>query len=281
MAESDNLTSLGKKIFFLFPSAFVQNQVVSELAQEEFEVYILKDEAKLHQAIALYPDSIVFASINETMGENAWEKLIKNIMGSPETQSGQIGILASPSSNEESRKKYVEQYKVQCGFTVIKSDFAEAVKQLINILNGVDAKGRRRFLRVIMDKESKTTVNFPVNGTFINGIIKDISVVGFSCFFEEDPKLAKNSLFGDIQIRLQSQLIKAEAIVFGSRMDETMKCYVFLFSKRIDPSVRTKIRKFIQSCLQHNMEKGLIEKEHKEKELNKEKEPAKEKEPDK
>jgi len=274
MAESDNSGSLGKKIFFLFPSAFVQNQVVSELAQEEFEVYILKDEAKLQQALGLYPDSIVFASINETMKEEAWDKLVRDIMGKPENDSVKVGIIASVN-NEEIRAKYVDQYKVQCGFTVVKSDFAEAVKQLINILNGVDAKGRRKFMRVVMDKDSKTTVNFPVNGAYINGIIKDISVVGFSCFFDEDPKLAKNSLFGDIQIRLQSQLIKAEAIVFGSRMDDTVKCYVFLFSKRIDPSVRTKIRKFIQSCLQHNMEKELMEKEHKEKELNKEKEPGK------
>jgi len=256
MAESDNSGSLGKKIFFLHPSAFVQNQVISELAQEEFEVYILKDEAKLKQVINLYPNSIVFASINETMKEDAWDNLIRTIMGAPENDAVRIGIIASVN-NEEIRKKYVEQYKVQCGFTVIKSDFAEAVKQLINILNGVDAKGRRKFLRLFMDNDSNATVNLPVNGTYINGLIKDISVVGFSCVFDVDPNLTKNGLLNDIQIRLQSQLIKAEGIVFGSRMEGTDKSYVILFSKRTDPSVRTKIRKYIQSSLQHNMEKGL------------------------
>jgi hypothetical protein len=256
MAENDNSVSLGKKIFFLYPSAFVQNQVVSELAQEEFEVYILKDEAKLKQAIEIYPDSIVFASINETMKEDAWDKLIRDIMGNPGNDSVKVGILAS-INNEEIKKKYLEQYKVQCGFTIIKSDFAEAVKQIINILNGVDAKGRRKFIRLLMDKDSKTTVNLPMDGSYINGVVKDISVVGFSCVFEEDPNLTKNGLFGDIQLRLQSQLIKAEGIVFGSRIDEGEKCYVILFSKRIDPSVRTKIRKYIQSSLQHSMEKGL------------------------
>jgi hypothetical protein len=256
MAEGDNSGSLGKKIFFLHPSAFVQNQVVSELAQEEFEVYILKDEAKLRQAIKLYPNSIVFASINEIMKEDAWDKLVRDIMGAPENDSLKMGIIASVN-NEEIRKKYVEQYKVPCGFTVIKSDYAEAVRQLINILNAVDAKGRRKFIRLIMDNESNTTVNLPINGNYVNGLIKDISVVGFSCIFEVDPNLTKNGLFNDIQIRLQSQLIKAEGIVFGSRMEGTDKNYVILFSKRTDPSVRTKIRKYIQSSLQHNMEKEL------------------------
>jgi hypothetical protein len=256
MAESENSNSLGKKIFFLYPSALVQNQVISELAQEEFEVYILKDEAKLKQAIGLYPDSIVFANINETLKEDAWDELVRNIMGDPKNDSLKIGIIAS-TNNEEIRKKYLEQYKVPCGFTVIKSDFTEAVKQLITILNGVDAKGRRKFIRLIMDKDSKTTVNLPMDGTYKNGIINDISVVGFSCVFEEDPKLTKNGLLGDIQIRLQSQLIKAEGIVFGSRAEGDVISYVVLFSKRVDPSVRTKIRKYIQTSLQHNLEKEL------------------------
>jgi len=256
MAEGDTPNSLGKKIFFLHPSALVQNQVISELAQEEFEVYILKDEEKLKQAIGIYPNSIVFASINETMKETAWDELIRNIMGDPKNDSVKVGIIAS-TNNDEIKQKYVEHYKVPCGFTVIKSDFTEAVRQLITILNGVDAKGRRKFIRLLMDKDSKTTINLPVNGTYINGIINDISVVGFSCVFDEDPKLTKNSLLGDIQIRLQSQLIKVEGIVFGSRAEGDVISYVVLFSKRIDPSVRTKIRKYIQSCLQHNMEKEL------------------------
>jgi hypothetical protein len=256
MTESDNSGSFGKKIFFLYPSAFVQNQVIAELAQDEFEVYVLKDEAKLRQAVEIYPNSIVFASINETMREEAWDKFVRTIMGDPKNDSVKVGVIASVN-NEEIKKRYLEQYRVQCGFTVIRSDFTEAVKELINILNGVDAKGRRKFIRIIMEGDSKTTVNLPMNGTFVNGIIKDISVVGFSCVFEEDQKKKKNGLFGDIQIRLQSQLINAEGIVFGSRMDGDEKCYVILFSKHTDPSVRTKIRKYIQSSLQHNMEKEL------------------------
>jgi hypothetical protein len=259
MAEGDNPNTLGKKVFFLHPSTLVQNQVISELAQEEYEVYIIKDEAKLKHAIEAYPDSIVFASINETMKEEAWDKLIRSIMGTPENDSVKIGIIAS-ASNEEIKKKYLEQYKVQCGFTVVKSDFAAAVKQLITILNAASAKGRRKFIRLLMDKDSKTTVNLPINGSYKNGVIKDISVVGFSCIFDEDPMLTKNALIEDIQIRLQSQLIKAEGIVFGSRADGAEKIYVLLFSQHTDPSVRTKIRKYIQSSLQHNLEQELNKK---------------------
>jgi hypothetical protein len=256
MAENDNSNSFGKKVFFLHPSALTQNQIVSELAQEEFEVYTIKDDGKLKKALDTFPESIAFMSINEVMKESAWEQLILGIKGSPETSSVDIGILAS-INDEAVKRKYLEQFKVSCGFTIIKSDINAAIKQLTDTLNNVKAKGRRKYIRLIMESESNTTVNLPLNGTFVNGTIKDISVVGFSCVFAEDPNLQKNGLFGDIQLRLQSQLLKAEGIVFGSRMDGDEKVYVVLFTQRIDPSVRTKIRKFIQSDLQNKMENEL------------------------
>jgi hypothetical protein len=93
-----------------------------------------------------------------------------------------------------------------------------------------------------------------MHGTFVNAVIRDISTVGFSCFFPDDPELTKNSLFTDIQVRLQTQLIKAEGIVFGSRPDEAGKVYVILLTQRTSPDVRTKIRKFVHAYLQSKMD---------------------------
>jgi len=256
MTENNKSNILGKKIFFLHPSALTNNQVVAELAQEEFEVYVLRDDIKLKQALRNYPDSIFFASINEVMKEGAWDELIRSIMGNPETAGVQVGVIAS-INDENLRKKYTEQYKVQCGFTIIKSDYIEAIKHLISILDCANAKGRRKYIRMVMEKETKTSINLPINGTFVNGAIKDISVVGFSCVFADDPVLTKNGLLGDIQLRLQTQLLKAEGIVFGTRMDGTDKVYVILFSQRVDPSVKAKIRKYIQSHLQIRMDQEL------------------------
>ena len=240
-------------MFFLHPPAFLQNQVITELAQEEFEVYIAKDEAKLRQALKKYPDAVVFACINERMKESAWDEWVRSVMSLPETAAVNIGIIAG-AADENIMRKYLGQYKVPCGYTVLKSDLPGVTKQLVDILNSINAKGRRKYIRAFTENETNITVNFPIHGTFINGLIKDISSVGFSCAFSEDPDLTKNSLFADIQIRLQSQLVKAEGIVFGSRMESNEKIYVILFTQRIDPDVRTKIRKYIQSNLQNKMD---------------------------
>jgi hypothetical protein len=78
--------------------------------------------------------------------------------------------------------------------------------------------------------------------------------VGISCTIEDNPDITKNTLFKDIQIKLQTAIMKVEGIVFGTRMEGDDKVYVILFTQRIDPDVRTKIRKYIQHNLQSKMD---------------------------
>jgi hypothetical protein len=252
-SENSQSDLLGKKIFFLHPSTVIQNDVAAELIQQEYEVYIVKDHVSLRRILKKYNDSIVFADIDEQMPEKDWEAWIRGVMNDPATNRVSIGII-SVNDNEVLQRKYINSVKIQCGYTVLKSDLKNSIKQVLDILKAVDAKGRRKYIRANTDGETATTMNLPVNGTFINGIIKDVSVVGLSCAFSQDPELVKNTLFKDIQIKLQSTLLKAEGIVFGSRMDGLAKIYVILFTQRIDPDVRTKIRKYIQQNLQSKMD---------------------------
>ena len=256
MSEVNVAGFLGKKIFFLHPSALVQNQVVPELVQDEFEVYTVKDEDRLKQGLTKYPGAIVFICLNEGMKETACEEWIRGVMGTPETAGVQIGVI-SAGRDDTLKQKYIDQYKVPCGFIVMRSDISMVIKQFITILNSVSAKGRRKYLRAIIEKETNVTVNIPLNGTFVNGTIRDISVVGFSCSFPEDPHLPKNTIYKDVQLRLQSQLLRVEGLAFGSRLDGEQRIYVILFTQHIDSNAKSRIRKYIQSNIQSKMDVEL------------------------
>ena len=253
MSESDVVVFLERKVFFLHPSVLIQNQVIEALAQEEFEVYAIKDEAKLRQMLKKYPRSIVFANISDGMRENDWEEWIRSVMSSSEISELDIGIIAS-ADDAKLRHKYIKRFKVRCGYTVMKPDISSVVKQLEEILNEAHAKGRRKYVRADTSSETNITVNLPMHGTFVTGAIRDISAVGFSCHFENGPKLVKNRLITDIQIRLRTQLLKVQGVVFGSRIHDSRKIYVILFTQRTSPDVITKIRKFIRSYLQSKMD---------------------------
>ncbi|GHU21440.1 hypothetical protein FACS1894164_01840 [Spirochaetia bacterium] len=260
MDATANVSGVGKKIFFLYPSGIIQAEVVDKLAQQEFEVYVVRNHQRFISVLRQFPESIVFADIDEQLSDNQWETLIRNILAEPFGDKLDIGVL-STSNNPDLRQKYLNTLKVSCGFVIIHSDLRRTSIQIMDILKAADAKGKRRYLRANMgaDNESMTSLNIPFNGRFIKGTIKDISIVGFSCVFDTDPSLERDDHIPDIQIKLHGILIKADAIVFGSRIDDETaeKIYVLLFSPRTSSSELIKIHKYIQTNLQTAMDKLL------------------------
>jgi hypothetical protein len=253
----DNTAILGKKIFFLHPSAFIQNDVMGGLAQMEHEVYAARDEGKLAKALENYSNSIVFCCIDETLSPQKWEGWVRRIMSGEATRTVSIGILSN-TNNDEVRRLYLNNLSVPCGFVSAKTEKPKLLKILADILKAAESKGRRTYIRADTRSETMTTLNISHNGSFINAAIQDISFVGLSCVFAEDPELEKNSLVTNIQIKLQSVLLKAEGIVFGSRIDDKgTKTYVLVFTPKVDPAVRVKIRIFIQKHLQSKMDAVL------------------------
>jgi hypothetical protein len=239
----------GKKIFFLYPSPIMQNEVVAELVEQEFEVYIIRDHVNFRKILKQFPRAIVFVNIDEQLAEKEWEAWIRGIMNDPDTAVVGVGIL-SATANEALQRKYLTLVGIRCGYTVVKTDIAPALKKLSEILTAAAARGRRKYVRATADNDALTAINIPHDGDYIKGTIRDISAVGLSCVFSRDPELEKNSLCQNIQIKLQGMILKTEGIVFGSRMEEDAKIYVLLFTKRMDPEARTRIRKFVQSSLQ-------------------------------
>jgi len=258
MSTPDNNSDLvGKKVFFLCPSISVQNRIITELIQQEYEIYVAKNKEKLKKALSKYPDSIVFIDINEQISEGEWDIWITGIMEAPDMKSVSIGVVTS-NDDEQIMRKFLLALKVPCGYTVVGHDTDKVITQIMAALQNVNAKGRRKYIRAIMERgEISPTINLPVNGNFVNGVIKDISVVGISCTLTGNPEIPKNTLFKNIQVRLQTNLLKVEGILFGTRTDGMDTIYVILFTQRIDPDIRTKIRTYIQHTLQQKMNPDL------------------------
>jgi hypothetical protein len=251
--EVINTEIVGKKIFFVFPTAYVQDQVISELVQHEYEIYISKNPKRLAHALKKFSDSVVFANIDEGMPESEWEKWISTLMSA---QPGvNVGVFSS-NSDDKIKEKYINSIHIKCGYYNSKLDMSKTTPKILEILESLNVKGRRKYLRANTESES-ATINMPAPTGFLNGNVRDVSVVGISCTFTGDVQLHKNELVKDIQIRLASMLLKAEAVVFGSRLDGHEKVFVLIFTQRINPDVKVKIRKYIQQNMQHKIEKEI------------------------
>jgi hypothetical protein len=248
---------LEKKIFFLNTSPFFQNEIGSELIHQEFEIYFTAEYTNLKRALKKYPESIVFVNIDSLLPEKEWETWIRRTLADPSTASAKFGVLAD-LYKEQQEQKYTEVLKLPCGYTVVsKSDPQKTFRQLNSLFVAMEVRGRRRYLRATSENEMQMTINIPHDGFYLKGVIKDISSVGISCTFQKDPELEKNALCKDMQIKLQTAILKTEGIVFGSRTDGLLKIYVFLFTPRVAPETRARIRVFVMQTLQERMNKFL------------------------
>ncbi len=218
----------GKKVFFLFPPSVVKDELVFRLLEQEYEVYMLRDATAAKRLLAFYPDSLLFANIDDGMSEPEWEMWILGVLAEPSTANVGIGILTYNAS-DDLRRKYLMEIGTKCGLIHMKLGIDESTRLLLATLNANEAKGRRRYVRAECS---------------------GISAVGFSCVFTPDPGFVKNTLVSDIQLRLRGALLTMSAIVFGIREQEGTSTYVFLFSPPLSGDSRTKISRYIQTALQ-------------------------------
>lgn len=249
MAETD----LGKKVFFLYPPSVIKDELITRLRDKEFEIYMFSDMNKFNRIIRLYPDSICFINIDAGMDEPKWEEWIRTTIADPALAQLKLGIVTY-NSDEQLQKKYLMDIGLQCGFIKLKLGLEESTRILITILQANEAKGRRKYVRAFCSHDTISGVNIRTGSIETSGKIFDISVVGFSCILNPDPGFVKNSLVPDIQLKLRASLVRASAIVFGSRMVDDRTMYVMLFSQKMDDHANDRIRAFIQNTLQTEIE---------------------------
>ena len=170
MSEDHNPSDiLGKKIFFLYPSATIQNQVIAELVQQEFEVYAVRDHLKLQKALKNYPGSVVFVNLNDQLPEPQCGAWIRDVKADPATAQVEFGVITT-AEDKSIQQKYSKVLGVNCGCVVLKTSLVnQAVKQILDTLKTIDAKGRRKYIRAASDDDPTATINLPQNNGFVQG----------------------------------------------------------------------------------------------------------------
>ncbi len=246
---------VGKKVFFLYPHSVIQTEMVSELIKAEYEIYLLKDHEKARLIFQKYPDSVVFINIDEGLKENEWEQYIKALQNDQELSQLRIGILTY-NNDAELARMYLMDLMVSAGFVKLSLGLEESTEIVLKVLEANEARGRRKYLRVICG-DRHSTLNFLVGETVYTGTVMDISSVGMACTFEPDPKFSAHAKAESIQLKLKGSLCLVSGIVMGTRREGEQCTYVLLFDPKTGQDMKGKIRHFIQWSLQNHIEQEL------------------------
>ena len=249
MSEAENC----KKVFFLYPQSVIQDQLISSLLKNEYEVYFLKDHRKAAGIFKRFNNSICFINIDDGLKEKEWEDYIKNLRSDPEIVGLQLGIL-SYNNDPDLMQKYLMDIGVECGFVQLKLGVKQSKEIILKVLEANEAKGRRKYIRVNCENDDQITMNFDYKEKSYNGQIIDISSVGLACQFYDTIPIDNKSALSKIQLNLKGSLVQTDGIVLGRRSDNE-NILILLFNPRLKENELSKVQNFLHKALQKKMDK--------------------------
>lgn len=251
-----NDSSMGKKVFFIYPHSVIQNELIQDLVDREYEVYFINDHTKVTSICEFYTAPILFINIDEGLEEPLWEKLIRDLMGNDSTAHAGIGILTY-NENADLARKYLMDIMVNCGFIKLKLGLSESTKIIVKTLEANEVRGKRKFVRATC-YPTEASLNVTIGTSMVSGHIVDISSVGMAVRFESSLTLVKNTYLKDIQLKLRGILLRVSAVVLGFReMEGEATLYVLIFDQYVTDDIKSKLRSYINRTLQHEMERKL------------------------
>ena len=248
MGESLN----GKKVFFLYPQSVIQEELISVLLRNEYEVYFLNDHLKANRIFKRFSNSICFSNIDNGLKEPEWEDFIGKIRADPEIKGIQIGIL-SYNNDVKLMQKYLMDIGVECGFVQLKLGIKQSTNIILKVLEASEAKGRRKFVRANCENDSRAVLNFSHKDSFFEGKIIDISSVGLACEFNQTISIDNKTILHKIQLNLRGSLIQVDGIILSRRFDNK-RILVIVFNPRPKENELDKIHIFIHKTLQKNID---------------------------
>lgn len=257
-SASSDTSLVGRPVFFVRPPAAVQADLLSVVIRQEYSAGILADHTRLDDLLALHPQAVVFINVDEGYTESEWEGHIRKIRADKDTQDVKMGVI-SQHPNPELAHKYILELELACGYTKVGVGSNEGIQAILASLESLQARGRRRYLRVPC-RPGWASLNFVDRSRPVTGSVVEISSVGLSCTFDEDPGYRARTRITGIQLKLKGVLCTVTAVVMGSRPQEERPLYVLIFDPFMGEVTRDKIRNYQRRALQALLETELEKK---------------------
>ncbi len=252
-----SISTLGRKVFFLYPHSVIRDEMMNNLIMSGFEAYTLHDQRRAAKILERFPGSVMFINIDEGLPEKKWESYIKSIQENPRTKDTQLGIL-SYNQDKALMEKYLMELNVPCGYIQLKLGIQESIKIMFNVLQAIEAKGQRKYIRAFCETEAHATMNYKSGESLFQGKILNISSAGAAARFSQFPDIPPNSIMREVQLNLKGARVLVDAVYLGKRSDDPSICVMLFNPAKMKPESRQMIHHFIKQNLQKYIDQLIV-----------------------
>lgn len=232
-----NDKAVGRKLFCAALPKQYEDNLITALVRDEYEVYSVKDLELLNIVTQRFPRSVLFLYTDMSETETLkWENQIIFIHDGLTTST----FLGHPAVG-------------------LGGGFTNNVKEFIfGKLESLHSKGQRRYVRFGGTDDVNVSFYFSLKGKEYTGFVYDISSAGMSCAFDKETELELNSFIDHIALTLEGVTYTITGKILLQRwLNNEKRLFVLMFDRRMPVIIREVIQDFIHSSLQAKMNSRL------------------------
>jgi len=241
----------GRKVFFVNPPLIVENIIVSELREAEYEVYQIDDYHYVKPVLEKNENAMLIIYIDDTLSYDQWFNFIKSIEVDEKLASIFTGVI-SQKATFEIKQRFLMDLKLPGGFFNLNEHIDKTGSKIKDILDLNGAKGRRQYIRLdCKNIDNSVTGYFAAKDKLFTFQVDNISSVGFACYYPHEIAVLfqKNSIIPGISLSIGRKTLVCPSVVFDTRINNGKGFSVLLFTKEVGSNIRAQIKEFVFEVL--------------------------------
>ncbi len=269
----DNIININRdevfsvKIYFINPIELL-DVVINTLLEMEYETYQLDDPDK-YKLLKIVPNdirNIIYFCLRNKLEVPKWLEFVEDVKKIEGTHN-LLGCFYFDHLDNGSIRQFLQENVAMISFSDVKTNPLLMMKK---VLQYFEAKGKRRYIRVLATGISEAYFYTKDKNEPIIGKIIDISRQAFSCRIPEENRIdiKVNQFYKNTLLILKGARIKVDVKVIGFSKDDP-GLYVFkfcnvelkagkvIFTETVPSDVLYKVHSYIKECLKENMRQQI------------------------
>ncbi len=249
----------GRKIFFVNPSYTIKAKIISALQDANYEVYPVENYKNLRALLKLNPNSIVFLNVDNQMTLCGWMALVQTFLKHEVLKDCLYGFISTKIKPNEASEIF-DVINLQAGITLIETDVQKTISQITHILEAVNAKGQRQFVRASCINERNASVFLTTNdeqrGTLMHQMkIVDISSASVAVVMPETLKgrLKKGYLLRQATLVLDGRQVVSDLGILTTRSTPKSELVIMIYKGFTSDQEKLIIKEFVFDTLRKKM----------------------------
>jgi len=254
MAETQNESVYGKKIFFINPNYTFRSMVIPELRNKEYEVCIIENFRDAKNILRKNPGSILFINVDAHLSLFGWFIFIDDLKDDPVLKTIIVGVLSDRITDKE-KQFFMERLSIPAGMHRNEGHTAKLTETFLDILEMHKAKGRRQYVRANCLSDHSSVLIWNENNKMHQVKLVDISVMGAAAVLPSANSniVQEKMIVRGATLKIGTKQFIIDFIVYAIHQRGDKKLLITLFTPETVNGIKDSIQEYVYSQLHEHM----------------------------